>query len=180
MGILPKYARVFSEVRLPKFTPYLTKLMRPMPANARMALIRSWSNGWFTLVRTHEPRIPYKCFFGCDANDDIAHYLCCDPLCTILCIHTGAKTRDLYHSAPARLCVLYHNLSDITRCVVAFQAYHALRNTHLAVIKEAQSVGEFEEVFEMSIQLIHDLLHENNFSQTPSPHGVQDHIAWEA
>jgi hypothetical protein len=32
-----------------------------------MALIRTWSNGWFTSIRMHES-MALPCIFGCDAD----------------------------------------------------------------------------------------------------------------
>ena len=73
------------------FALELKPLISSLPLSTPMALIRTWSNGWFTSVRMHEP-IALPCIFGCDAGDTLHHYLKCDVLWTLIYCCTNCKT----------------------------------------------------------------------------------------
>ena len=61
-----------------------------LPLSAPMAILRTWSNGWFTTTRMHESEV-FPCIFGCDANDSLHHYLRCEVLWTLIYSCTKCK-----------------------------------------------------------------------------------------
>ena len=54
-----------------------------LPLSAPMAILRTWSNGWFTTTRMHESEV-FPCIFGCDAHDSLHHYLRCEVFWTLI------------------------------------------------------------------------------------------------
>ena len=117
-----------------------------LPYGVPMIMLRTWSNGWFTTHRTlHEAtggaRLP--CIYGCGGPDSLVHYLQCEHMWTLICSCTNSPTSSLSTPLAQRICLVNPNRSDISRCVVAFNAYHALRNNHSCDIDKAVSSSDF-------------------------------------
>ena len=65
-----------------------------------------------------------------------------------------------YHRHPVwelaiQRCLVNPNLSDISRCVVAFNAYHALRNNHSQDIDKAVSSSDFSDLLLIACEVMH-------------------------
>ena len=90
----------------------LKRLVLPLPHSTPMCLFRTWSNGWFTSRRMHEPEA-LPCIFGCGADDDLCHYLKCEALWT--CVYSCSKcnTSIVAQTIPECACVHNVNLSNI-------------------------------------------------------------------
>ena len=131
----------------------LKHLLLPLPHSTPMCLLRTWSNGWCTSNRMHEPKA-LPCFFGCEADDDLCHYLKCEVLWT--CVYSCFKcnTSIFMQSIPGRACVHNVNMSNIARLYCAYSSYHALRKLHTDLILDAISSEDFEHVVEELLSLI--------------------------
>ena len=66
-----------------------------LPFSTPMAILRTWSNGWFTTTRMHES-VVLPCIFGCDANNSLHHYLRCEVLWTL--IYSCTKCKYVFRS----------------------------------------------------------------------------------
>ena len=136
----------FTISRIKHFAFELQSLYSKLPYGVPMIMLRTWSNGWFTTHRTlHEAtggaRLP--CIYGCGGPDSLVHYLQCEHMWTLICSCTNSPTCSLSTPLAQRICLVNPNRSDISRCVVAFNAYHALRNNHSCDIDKAVSSSDF-------------------------------------
>ena len=131
----------------------LKHLLLPLPHSTPMCLLRTWSNGWCTSNRMHEPEA-LPCIFGCEADDDLCHYLKCEVLWTCVYSCFRCNTSILVQSIPERACVHNVNMSNIARLYCAYSSYHALRKLHTDLILDAISSEDFEHVVEELISLI--------------------------
>ena len=102
----------------------------------------------------HEPEA-LPCIFGCDADDDLRHYLKCEALwaCVYSCFN--CNTSILAQTIPERACVHNVNIANISRLYTAYSSYHALRKLHSDLIQNAISSEDFEHVYDELLPLIH-------------------------
>ena len=136
-----------------------------LPPSSMMALLRTWSNGWFTTHRTQAKNnggIKLPCIFGCDDEEDSLHHcLCCQPLWTLVISCIVNQTSLLQLPAANKICLVDPDSVTISLWVMASQVHHALRNTdytksashfhrsdfsHIAVIACALSINFAEEL----------------------------------
>ena len=131
-----------------------------------MALLRTWSNGWFTTHRTQAKRnggIKLPCIFGCgDEEDSLHHYIHCDPLWTLVVSCTVNKSSLLHSSAAYKICLVNYNSESISLCVVAFQVYHALTNIHSHEINLAVQQSDFSHIVDIARALLSNFAEELN------------------
>ena len=99
----------------------LKRLLLPLPHSTPMGLLRTQSNGWFTSKRMHEPEA-LSCMFGCDANDDLCHYLKCEALWTCVYSCFSCNTSIFTQINPARACVHNVNVANISRLYTAYSS----------------------------------------------------------
>ena len=135
------------------FSLELKPLLSALPLSTPMALIRTWSNGWFTSIRMHES-IALPCIFGCDAEDNLDHYLKCDILWTLIYCCNNCKTTIFRQTIDNKACVRGLCRANLARLYTAFSTYHSLRKLHTEQITEAISSGNFNSVHETAIELI--------------------------
>ncbi len=68
--------------------------------------------------------IKWPCIFGCEANDEIAHYIVCPILWHIACSQTSSED-SIYVSE--RLCFVQPSLEKLKRLALAHSIYHACK-----------------------------------------------------
>ena len=68
LGMDGSLADQLARESFPSFANGFKALLKPLHKQSAMAILRTWSNGWFTTYRTHEPEL-FPCIFGC--SDDI-------------------------------------------------------------------------------------------------------------
>ena len=124
-----------------------------LPLSAPMAILRTWSNGWFTTTRMHESEV-FPCIFGCDAHDSLHHYLRCEVLWTLIYSCTKCKYFVFSQSFDERTCICNVSRSNCMRLFAAFSTYHSLRKLHSDIVSNAISSGDFELVLEAALELI--------------------------
>ena len=127
-------------------------LLSSLPLSTPMALIRTWSNGWFTLIRMHES-ISLPCIFGCDAEDNLDQYLKCDTLWTLLYCCNNCKSPIFRQTIENKACVRGLCRANVARLYTAFSTYHSLRKLHTEQLTEAISSGNFNSVHETAIEI---------------------------
>ena len=130
-----------------------------------MTILRTWSNGWFTSDRTSADK--QRCFLGCEGMDSLTHYLRCDPLWTLLHSSCGSRVDALNEPFGKRVCLYDYSSANIARCVVAFQVYHAMRNNHHEIIREAHASACFDEVLDTFVRVANHFAAENGFGLMP-------------
>ena len=139
------------------FSLELKHLLSSLPLSTPMTLIRTWSNGWFTSIRMHESiALPY--IFGCDAEDNLDHYLKCDTLWTLIYCCNNCKSTIFRQTIENKACV--HGLcrANLARLCTAFSTYYSLRKLHTEQLTEAISSGNFNSVHETAVELINSSL----------------------
>ena len=124
-----------------------------LPIRARMAVIKTWTNGWATTERFHE-EVTLPCIFGCGGRDNVAHYLQCDSLWTLLLSVVGAQTVHLKDTAAVRACLENTSQRSVLNCWFAFQLYHALKLDHRGTVDRAVADGDFTEVAMTALELL--------------------------
>jgi len=98
-----------------------------------MAAIKSWANAWTTTTRMHEAE-ELQCIFGCDAPDNLDHYLSCDPLWTMV-ISNSFKREELLSASPLQKLGLTDNSKEwLQMLAIAFSCYHAIKSGHRSEI----------------------------------------------
>ena len=146
-GIEPSNANIFRPDHLVEMKKNILGILRGLPHYAGMVLIRSWFNSWFTSHRLQE-NIKLPCIFGCNANDEFKHYLCCEPMWSIVLSSCNAHAESLSVPSLRRLGLDGDRLSrsHCVHLIVASQSYHALRNLFPQVIASAIESKEFDEL----------------------------------
>ena len=132
-------------------------MYRKLLAYTPMVLLRTWSNGWFTTHRVHELDTKgdcLNCIFGCGGNDSLAHYVTCEHLWTLLYSCTGSLSVFLTYPVQRKVCLVGFHVNDISRCVVAYQAYHAMRNNNLEQIKQALQDENFDGILQTLVDYL--------------------------
>ena len=128
----------------------MMKSCKSLPPSSMMALLRTWSNGWFTTHRTQAKNnggIKLPCIFGCDDEEDsLHHYICCEPLWTLIISCTVNQTSLLHLPAANKICLVNPSSVNISLWVMAFQVYHALRNTYSHEITRAVQQSDFSHI----------------------------------
>ena len=122
-----------------------------------MIMLRTWSNGWFTTHRTlHEARggCRLPCIYGCGGPDSLVHYFTCEHMWTLISSCTNSPACSLATPLPQRICLVNPNRRDISRCVVAFNTYHALRNNHPLEIDNAVSSSDFTDLLLIACEVM--------------------------
>ena len=89
----------------------------------RVCWLKAIGGGWTTTCRMHE-NIKWPCIFGCEANDEIAHYFVCPVLWHIACSQTSFE-ESIYVSE--RLCFVQPSLEKLKRLALAHSIYHACK-----------------------------------------------------
>ena len=93
-----------------------------MLVHARLAVVRTWTNGWFTTHRT-KAVVRYKCIFGClEADDDVQHYIRCPVLWPLVCTSAGTTQMFLDRNLVQRLCIHGYSSTDAWLLALAYQS----------------------------------------------------------
>ena len=58
---------------------------------------------------------------------------------------------DLYSSVDVRACLKDSSSLNVLKCMVSFQLYHALKNTHRIVVYDALESGDFTALHETAL-----------------------------
>ena len=130
--IEPHHADVFADSQIGVFALHLKRVTRGLPHSVHMALIRTWTNSWFTSYRMNEP-VKLKCIFGCDDRDDLSHYIGCEVLWTLVNSVCNAQACCLQSSVCCHLLLetAQPSSDDIVKLFLAFSCYHALKSNYL-------------------------------------------------
>jgi len=153
LGIPPLYTPASD------FTKYFLRISCGLPPQVRMIAMKTWSHSWATTERFHEEHV-LGCIFGCGGGDNLRHYLRCDVLWTLVIGSAIPEVRYLLPSVtpdllPAyRACLLNADRSSIVLLSLAFKLYHALKLDHRMTIDSAFARHEFDEVLDLSLDLI--------------------------
>ena len=110
------------------------------------AVTKSWANAWTTSSRMHEEeRLP--CIFGCaDCDDELAHYICCDPLWTAAISNSYSSVELLHRSPLERLCLIDPHVEDACLLALTFNCYHAVKLANREIVDKCVQVGDFSAI----------------------------------
>ena len=106
-----------------------------------MPLIKTFANAWTTTCRLHEAVI-LPCIFGCSGcKDNLNHYLCCDPLWTVV-ISCSSRQSEHLHASPCLKLGLYGPSSLWCQLTaIAFSCYHAIKMGHRSELQFFSNTG---------------------------------------
>ena len=98
-----------------------------------------------------------SCIFGCEADDSLAHYLCCDPLWTAV-ISNSFKNVELLQSDPATKLGFVNTSTDwLQMTALAFACYHSIKLGHRPEVDFAIENGDFSCISERLMAYAHAL-----------------------
>jgi len=121
--------------------------LRKLGPRVSMAVVKTWANAWTTSRRMHEALL-LPCIFGCPGcEDNLDHYLCCDPLWTAVISASFRKTELLRSGLFAKL-GLGGSHAWLQMMAIAFSCYHAIKLSHLSEILSCASSGHHCQVFD--------------------------------
>ena len=115
----------------------LRLFLKQLGVRAATAVIKTWSNTWATSSRLHEEK-RLKCFFGCDAPDDLNHYLCCDPLWTAIISNGSARVGLLWTRPMTRIGMINPSLEWLQMVCIAYSCYHSIKFDHMQEVLACQ------------------------------------------
>ena len=100
----------------------------------------------------HEPvLLPY--IFGCDSeDDDLCHYLTCDPLWTLAASASSLPIDFLSLSSLERPCLLNKSIHGLRLSSVVY-SYHALRLGHGKLVEYCIRTCDFEEIILLAMRI---------------------------
>jgi hypothetical protein len=105
------------------------------------AAVKTWANAWCTSSRLHESEVCMRCLFGCDAKDELSHYLICDPLWTCVISCSYRRTELLYRDPFERLGLVSPHYEWLRMLAIAFSAYHSIKFKHTHEVQNIQDGG---------------------------------------
>ena len=128
--------------------------MKKSGMSVAMCVIKTWGNSWATSERYHE-EVRLGCIFGCDAKDDLHHYLHCDPIWALFNSVAGTPRTEWDEPAEIRTCLLNPTVLRAKRIAVAYRVYHAIRLGHKEELQGALAAHLFAPVHELFLELAH-------------------------
>ena len=125
-------------------------MLKKLGIKTATASIKTWANAWTTSTRIHESQC-LRCIFGCDAKDDLIHYLDCDPLWTSV-ISCSFKRTELLWTAPLSKLGLHPPSAEwLQMNALAFACYHSLKHSHFDTLLATQESGNPDKVHDLLI-----------------------------
>ena len=109
-------------------------IVKSIGVRGATSIVKTWANAWTTSSRMHEAAV-LPCIFGCGAVDSLDHYLCCDPLWTVVISCTHGHSELLQASPLTKLGFGQSPLAWLQRLCVAFRCYHAIKLGHRSEIQ---------------------------------------------
>ena len=109
------------------------------------AVVKTWANAWTTTSRMHESKI-LTCIFGCEAQDCLDHYLCCDPLWTAVISASHKRSELLWTSPIVKLGLVSPSIEWLQMCALAFACYHSIKMSHMPEVLQALESGNLCQV----------------------------------
>ena len=108
---------------------HLSSCLCKLGPRVAMAVVKSWANAWTTSLRMHEPLL-LPCIFGCPGSqDELDHYIVCEPLWTAV-ISCSFKQTELLQSSPFTKLGLDGSMAWLQMLAIAFSCYHAIKLSH--------------------------------------------------
>ena len=117
------------------------------------SIIKTWSNSWTTSRRYHDQDPLPGCLFGCDvAQDDLAHYLICQPFWTCITCGAGLSEGWLDQTPLQRLGLANPSLRSLSILLVASRVYHTLRQGRDEIVRSSFADSDFLQVSLLAIE----------------------------
>ena len=122
------------------------EVLRKQPATVKTCFLKTLINSWVTTHRYQEvPLLP--CIFGCeDCEDNLDHYLCCDPMWTIAACAASLPSVFLSLTPLERLCLLNKSVVGLRLISVVYRGYHTIRLGHKQLVERCLAQNDFEEI----------------------------------
>ena len=124
-------------------------VLKSRPQSIRTSFFKTIINSWATSHRLSE-NVLLPCIFGCrECEDNLKHYLCCDPLWTLATSASGLSSCFLGQSPAERLCLWNKSIYGLQLLRVVYSVYHIVKLGHRELISHCIECNSFE--------VIHDL-----------------------
>ena len=135
----------------------LCQVIRKEPPQVATCFLKTVINSWYTTHRMGEvPRL--ACIFGCPGcEDNLKHYLACEPMWT-LAASAGGLTWDFLSLSPSeRLCIFKRSRTGLKLLSVVFRGYHALKLDQRCLIDRCIARDDYEDIFLLFVKLCREL-----------------------
>ena len=101
---------------------------------------------------------PLNCIFGCcEEEDDLKHYLVCDPLWTMATSACGLPSLFLSGSPLERMCLINRSGVSLKLLSVVYRGYHALKVGHRGLIDKCSADNVYDELLLLLLDLCAEL-----------------------
>ena len=130
----------------------LSKVLLTVSPGPRLMVIKTLVNSWSTSKRMHESVI-HPCLFCGDGEDDLAHYLICDVLWTVISTSANLNSWQILIPPLERVCIVSPTKGNCILIACAFLVYHAVKLQHLDVALNAIASKDPTPIVDLSLRL---------------------------
>ena len=123
------------------------------PLSVKTCFLKTIINSWATSHRMSEGEL-LPCIFGCECcEDNLKHYLTCEPLWTLVVSACGLPASYLGLPILDRLCLRNKSTYALKLLRVVYSVYHALKVGHRELITQCIANNHFEVIYELIIPI---------------------------
>ena len=135
------------------------KVLGKCPQAVKTSYLKTIINSWSTSIRMGEA-IKLPCLLVCQGelcDDNLKHYLECDPLWTLATCACGLPSSFLLLPPLERVCLLNKSVCGLELLSVVFRGYHAIKLGQRDLVDYSIAAGNFEAVHDLILQMMKDM-----------------------
>ena len=128
-------------------------VLKSCPQSVRTCFLKTIINSWSTSHRLGES-VLLPCIFGCnDCEDNLKHYLWCDPLWTLASSACSLPSCFLCLPPADRLCLWNKSTYGLKLLRVVYSVYHTVKLGHRELISYCIANNNFEVIHDLVIPI---------------------------
>ena len=123
----------------------LCRVIKKSTSVVQTCFLKTVINSWYTSHRMPEV-LKLPCIFGCvDCEDNLKHYLGCEPLWTLAASACGLPPSFLSLPPLERLCIVNKSVTGLKLLSVVFRGHHAPKFGQRSLIDRCIASGVFDD-----------------------------------
>ena len=128
-------------------------VLKSCPQSVKTCFLKTIINSWATTHRMGERNV-LSCIFGCaNCEDNLKHYLSCDPLWSLAVSSCGLPSSFLSLSPLDRLCLRNKSTYGLRLLRVVYSVYHTVKLGHRELISYCTASNNFEVIYDLVIPI---------------------------
>ena len=128
-------------------------VLKSCPQSVKTCFLKTIINSWSTSHRMGESEF-LPCIFGCSGcEDNLKHYLWCDPLWTLAASACGLPSCFLSLPPIDRLCLWNKSTYGLKLLRVVYSVYHTVKLGHREFISYCTANNNFEVIHDLVITI---------------------------